>query len=43
MGATKVNNLISYYKKNLYRSASQYECHAGGFIAGVALRGDIAR
>ena len=43
MGATKVNNLNSYYKKNLYRSSTQYECHAGGFIAGVALRGDIAR
>ena len=42
MGATKVNNLNSYYKKNLYRSSTQYECHAGGFVAGVALRGDIA-
>ena len=43
MGATKVNNLNSYYKKNLYRSSTQYECHAGGFVAGVALRGDIVR
>lgn len=43
LGAKRVNNIESFYKKKVYRSATQYECHAGGFIAGVALRGDIAR
>ncbi|QPB43511.1 excinuclease ABC subunit A [Rodentibacter haemolyticus] len=42
-GATKVSNLVSYYKKKEYRSPSQYECHAGRSIAGVALKGDIVK
>ncbi|BFU60912.1 phosphoribosylglycinamide formyltransferase [Rodentibacter sp. JRC1] len=42
-GATKVSNLVSYYKKKEYRSTSQYECHAGRSIAGVALKGDIVK
>lgn len=41
--ARKVINLISYYKKNPYRSRTHYECHVGAVIAGVALKGDIAR
>lgn len=43
MGGSHVVNLISYYRKNAYRSSSQYECHAGNVVAGVALKGDIAR
>jgi len=42
-GATKVGNLVSYYKKNEYKSTTQYECHAGHSIAGVALKGDIVK
>ncbi|MDO4698456.1 MAG: excinuclease ABC subunit A [Pasteurellaceae bacterium] len=42
-GATKVGNLVSYYKKNEYKSTSKYECHAGRSIAGVALKGDIVK
>lgn len=42
-GATKVINLISYYRKSPFSSTTQYECHAGGVIAGVALKGDLAR
>lgn len=40
-GGNAVVNLESYYKKNTYRSDTQYECHAGAIIAGVALRGDV--
>ena len=42
-GATKVVNLISYYKKVPFKSKSVYECHSGNVISGVALRGDLAR
>jgi len=42
-GATKVGNIVSYYKKNTFKSTSQYECHAGHLIGGVALKGDIVR
>lgn len=43
LGGTKVINLISYYKKKPYTSATQFECHTGNVITGVALRGDIAK
>ena len=43
MGATKVGNLISFYKKNPYKSTTQFECHAGNIIGGVALKGDIVK
>ncbi|WP_150538285.1 excinuclease ABC subunit A [Actinobacillus vicugnae] len=42
-GATKVGNLVSYYKKKEFKSATQYECHAGNLISGVALKGDIVK
>lgn len=42
-GATKVGNLVSYYKKKEFRSATQYECHAGNILSGVALKGDIVK
>ena len=42
-GATKVGNLVSYYKKKEFKSTTQYECHAGHLIAGVALKGDIVK
>ena len=43
VGAKKVVNLVSYYKKHEFKSTTEYECHAGAFIVGVALKGDIAR
>lgn len=42
-GGRRVVNVVSYYKKNTYRSRSLYECHAGAVVAGVALKGDIVR
>jgi hypothetical protein len=41
LGANAVINLVSYYKKNEMASATQFECHAGAIIAGVALKGEI--
>ena len=42
-GANAVINIVSYYKKNIYNSSSQFECHAGAIMAGVALRGEVVR
>jgi len=42
-GGNAVINLESYYKKNSFHSETEYECHAGAIIAGVALRGDVVR
>ena len=41
-GANAVTNIVSYYRKNEYRSKTDYECHAGAMVAGVALRGDLS-
>jgi len=43
LGGTGVSNIVSYYKKNVNSSTVNYECHAGAFVTGVALRGDIVR
>jgi hypothetical protein len=40
-GGNAVINMYSYYKKNTYKSNTQYECHAGALMAGVALSGEI--
>lgn len=42
-GANAVTGIVSYYKKVEYKSASQYECHAGNMISGVALKGRYAK
>jgi len=42
-GANAVVDIVSFYKRNEYRDAQNYECHAGGVLAGVALKGTIAR
>ena len=42
-GANAVINIVSYYKKKIYKSDSQFECHAGAIMAGVALRGEVVR
>ncbi|HEU4344524.1 MAG TPA: excinuclease ATPase subunit [Candidatus Binatia bacterium] len=41
LGANAVVNIVSYYKKNEMSSATEFECHAGAIIAGVALKGDF--
>lgn len=43
LGANAVVDMVSYYKKNEYRNAAQYECHAGAVIIGVTLKGTYAR
>ena len=42
-GANAVIDIVSYYKKNEYKSATDFECHAGAIIIGVALRGTYAK
>lgn len=42
-GGNAVVNVRSYYKKNTFSSETEYECHAGAVIAGVALIGDVVR
>ena len=41
--ANAVTNIVSYYRKNEYSSKTDYECHAGAMVAGVALRGDLTQ
>lgn len=43
LGGNAVVNIVSYYKKNEMASATQFECHAGATLAGVALKGDIVK
>ncbi|WP_439135529.1 excinuclease ATPase subunit [Pseudomaricurvus sp.] len=40
-GGNAVVNIHSFYKKNEYMSDSDYECHAGAIMAGVALKGTV--
>ena len=43
LGANAVVNIVSYYQKNVMSSPTEFECHAGTVIAGVALRGDFVK
>lgn len=40
-GGNAIVDIESYYKKNTFISDTEYECHAGGIMAGVALRGRV--
>jgi hypothetical protein len=42
-GGNAVVNIQSYYKKNEFSSATEYECGAGAFVGGVTLRGTVAK
>jgi hypothetical protein len=42
-GGNAVINIISFYQKVPFSSQTEYECHAGGVIAGVALKGTVAK
>ena len=43
LGATHVVGIESYYKKVPFSSETEFECHAGTFAAGVALRAHIVK
>jgi hypothetical protein len=43
VGATQVVGIESYYKKAVFSSDTEYECHAGAMVAGVALRGEAVK
>lgn len=40
-GGNAVINIESYYQQQPMTSRTEYECHAGAIMAGVALRGDV--
>jgi hypothetical protein len=42
-GANAVIDIVSYYKKVEFKSATDFECHAGAILIGVALRGTYAQ
>ena len=42
-GGNAVINIKSYYKKNEFSSNTEFECHAGNIMAGVALRGTVVK
>lgn len=43
LGGNAVTNIVSYYRKNVRSSTTEYECHAGAIVAGVALRGVVVK
>lgn len=42
-GADAVINIYSNYKDNEFKSNSKFECGAGSFVAGVALKGKVVK
>jgi hypothetical protein len=42
-GGNAVVNIQSFYKKNEFSSATEYECGAGAFVGGVTLRGTVVK
>ncbi|GGD53047.1 excinuclease ATPase subunit [Pseudoxanthomonas indica] len=42
-GANAVIDMVSYYKKNEFKSAQNYECYAGAIMAGTAMKGTYAK
>lgn len=42
-GANAVVDLVSYYKKNVWKDPAMIECRAGMLMAGVALKGRYAK
>jgi hypothetical protein len=43
LGADAVINISSNYKNNLSTSQTEFECHAGTFVIGVALKGTFVK
>jgi len=42
-GGDAVININSYYKKNEVVSETEFECHSGGIMSGVALKGEVVK
>lgn len=42
-GGNAVINIRSYYYKNEFSSATEFECGAGNVVAGVTMVGDVVR
>lgn len=42
-GANAVVDMHSYYKKNVVKDASQFQCGAGNVMAGVTMKGTYAK
>jgi hypothetical protein len=42
-GGNAVINIVSYYDRDEIPDKSEYECHAGAVIAGVALKGTVVK
>ncbi len=42
-GANAVVDIVSYYKKDTFSNANEYECHAGAVIIGVTFKGSYAK
>lgn len=43
LGMNAVVDIESYYKKNSYTSPTEYECHVGALMTGVAFKGTYAQ
>jgi uncharacterized protein YbjQ (UPF0145 family) len=43
LGANAVVDIVSYYKKTPFSSPTDFECHAGTVVIGVALKGTYAK
>lgn len=43
LGANAVINIVSNYKNVEFSSETEFECHGGTIMAGVALKGDFVR
>jgi uncharacterized protein YbjQ (UPF0145 family) len=43
LGANAVVNMVSYYKQAPFTSPTEYECHVGNLMSGVAFKGTLAR
>jgi hypothetical protein len=41
MGGNAVVNIVSVYKNQEFSSETEFECGAGTFVGGVALRGEV--
>lgn len=42
-GANAVIDIVSYYKKKEFSSPTDFECHGGNVMVGVALKGDYVK
>ena len=43
MGANAVVDIVSFYKRDTFSSATEYQCHDGAFVTGVTLKGTYAK